>query len=70
MPVLHNLFRSEEDKGKEFYGPGDGVRPADYPEAYRKLSTLDSVQPWIVHIYEAEAHRICVNSWSKLQRHE
>ena len=70
MPVPHNLFRSEEDEGEEFYGPWDGVRPTDYPEVYRKLSTLFCVQPWTLHIYEAETHRICEICWGKLQRHE
>ena len=40
MPVPHNLFRSEEDEGEEFYGPWDGVRPTDYPEVCYVLRGL------------------------------
>lgn len=40
MPVPHNLFRTSDQEGEEYYGPIDGVRPSDHRDAYPMLGGL------------------------------
>lgn len=61
MGVPHNLYRTEEQQGEEFYGPIDGVKPEDYRESYPLLSFMKCLTPLRGQIYshQTQGIKIC-----------
>jgi hypothetical protein len=71
FPIIYRMgvICYQQERGQEFSGPWDGVRPDDYPEMYEQLLSYYCIK-YRRPAHHADDHSICRDCFYNLYEHE